>query len=100
MQLFQERYPGRLFDFKGAEDYRVGASDADGRRSPYLEFFYGGGDFPVVVKLQVDFFLRKTCLVENPEPVAEPGDGLIIWFDDLSPLYLPLLTEEGEVIRR
>ena len=43
----------------------------------------------IIVKLQVDFFMGKTGLVEDFNPVAEPLNGLIVCLDNLTSSSFP-----------
>jgi hypothetical protein len=44
------------------------------------------------MKLQINFFMGQTGLVDNPNAVAEPFDGLVFCINEPLPLNPPLLT--------
>jgi len=49
----------------------------------------------IIVYFQIDFFSWKKCLVDYPDPVAEPFDGLIVILYLPHPLCPPLLWGKG-----
>jgi len=83
------------FNIEGAQGDGVGTGDTDSRGTSNFEFRDSRGDGTVVIDFQKDFFSWKECLVDYPDPVAEPFDGLIVYFYLPHPLCPPLLSRRG-----